>query len=99
MHCVSLTIAEGKPFLLAALVREQTVSCRRPAASAWLDRAVARGQIPTDADTDVVVDLVPAAVFMRLLVTGEPVDEPFVTRLVDSVLLPLRVGGRPAVHV
>ncbi len=84
---------------LAALVREQTVSCRRVAASAWLERAVARGQINPDADIDVVADLVPAVVFMRLLVTGEPVDEQFVDRLVDSVLLPLLVGRSAVVHV
>ena len=84
---------------LAAMVREQTVSCRRTAASAWLHRAVARGQIHPDADTDVVADLVPAVVFMRLLVTGEPVDEPFVSHLVDSVLLPLLTGGRTPTHV
>ena len=36
---------------------------------------------------------------MRLLVTGEPVDEPFVRRLVDSVLLPLLVGSPAVLHV
>lgn len=84
---------------LAAMVRDQTVSCRRDAASAWLERAVARGQIVPDADIAVVADLVPAVVFMRLLVTGEPVDEPYVTRLVDSVLLPLLVGRSTVAHV
>ncbi|MHA3702410.1 TetR/AcrR family transcriptional regulator [Jatrophihabitans sp. YIM 134969] len=84
---------------LAAMVREQTVSCRREAAAAWLQRAVARGDIEPGVDTDVVVDLVPAVVFMRLLVTGEPVDEPFVSRLVDSVLLPLLTGSRAVAHV
>lgn len=84
---------------LAALVREQTVSCRRTAASAWFARAVARGQIAPAVDIAVVADLVPAVVFMRLLVTGEPVDEGYVTRLVDSVLLPLLLGVGTVAHV
>jgi AcrR family transcriptional regulator len=84
---------------LAALVREQTVSCRRDAASAWLERAAGRGQIDPDADIAVVVDLVPAVVFMRLLGTGEPVDREYVTRLVDTVLLPVLTGGHTVAHV
>lgn len=96
---VGLAVAIRSDPVLAAMMREQTVSCRRDAASAWLKRAVARGQISPAVDIDVVADLVPAVVFMRLLVTGEPVDEPFVGRLVDSVLLPLLVGDTAAVHV
>lgn len=84
---------------LAALLREQTVHCRRDAASAWLQRGVARGQIAPDVDIDSVVDLVPASVFMRLLVTGEPVDHDFVVRLVDGVLLPLLTCGRSTAGV
>lgn len=96
---IGLVTAMRRDPVLAAMIREQTVSCRRDAASAWLQRAVARGQISPAVDIDVVADLVPAVVFMRLLVTGEPVDEPFVGRLVDSVLLPLLIGGGAAVHV
>lgn len=96
---VGLTSAMRTDPELAALVRQQTVSCRRDAASAWLQRAIARGQISPVADIDVVADLVPAVVFMRLLVTGEPVDHGFVSRLVDAVLLPLFVGSSAPVSI
>ena len=96
---IGLASAMRNDPVLAAMFREQTVSCRRDAASAWLQRAVARGQISPAADIDVVADIVPAVVFMRLLVTGEPVDEPFVARLVDSVLLPLLTGVSAVAHV
>jgi hypothetical protein len=38
---------------------------------------------------DLIQEIAPAQVMMRILVTGEPVDDEFFIRLVDRVLLPL----------
>jgi len=74
---------------LAALMRGQVVEDKRSATHALVERAVARGEVPADVDRDLVHELAPAMVFFRLLVSGEPLDEPFFLHLVDDVLLPL----------
>jgi hypothetical protein len=40
--------------------------------------------------------VLPAVLFLRLLVLGEPADEAFLTQLVDEVLMPLFTKGRPS---
>jgi len=74
---------------LAALMRGQVVEDKRSATHALVERAVARGEVPAEVDRDLVQELAPAMVFFRLLVSGEPLDEPFFLHLVDDVLLPL----------
>lgn len=74
---------------LAALMRGQVVEDKRSATHALVERAVTRGEVPADVDRDLVHELAPAMVFFRLLVSGEPLDEPFFLHLVDDVLLPL----------
>lgn len=78
---------------LADELRRQVVDSKRAAARRWTDRCVQRGLLPADADLGLFHELAPAAVFFRLLLTGEPVDEAFLTQLVDDVLLPLLGRG------
>lgn len=79
---------------LARLIREQMVAKKKSVLRALVVRAVARGQLPSDADLGVLDEIAPAIVFTRLILTGEPVGEAFVTHLVDDILLP--VLTRPA---
>jgi AcrR family transcriptional regulator len=84
---------------LAALVRADIARCQA-GTSALLARHAAVGNLrpPPEgsADVELVRQLAPAQVLTRILVTGEPVDEDFLARLVDGVLLPLL---RPRVRV
>ena len=77
---------------LARLLREQMMESKSEGARAWTERAVRRGQLPATADLELLFDVAPAMVLMRMVMTGEPVDEAFIVRIVDSVLLPI-LGG------
>jgi AcrR family transcriptional regulator len=59
---------------------------RRREAAVPLERAVLRGEIPIGADPQVILDLLIAPLFYRAFVSHEPVDDRYVTRLVDAVL-------------
>ncbi|MFI9379687.1 TetR/AcrR family transcriptional regulator [Kutzneria sp. NPDC052558] len=56
-----------------------------------LQRAVDRGELPADADSELVHDVAEAMV-MRQLAVGE-IDEAFIRRVVDDVLLVLLTKG------
>jgi hypothetical protein len=55
--------------------------------------AQARGELRADADPGLLADLIVAPVYYRLLVSGEPIDDEFATRLIRAVLDP---EGAPA---
>ena len=55
-----------------------------------LERAVARGELSPDARiTPLFHDIAGALIFTRAVITGEPIDRPFLEELVDHVLLPV----------
>ncbi len=81
---------------LAALVRQALVQTESSAMAAILARATARGEIPTAQVAPPALHVLPAVLFLRLLVLGQPADEAFLTQLVDEVLMPLFTKGRPA---
>lgn len=54
-----------------------------------ITRAVQRGQVPASADAESVSEVFPALAFHRGTALGLPVDEVFVVRVVDNLLLPL----------
>ena len=82
------------PATVAAAARNEELSrahrefiARRRATSATIvHRAIDRGEVPADVDVDLVVDLVSAPLFYRVLVSGDPVDDAFIERLVSTVL-------------
>ena len=53
---------------------------------AALGRGRARGEIRADADLELAVDALHGAVFYRLLLSGEPLDDAFAERLTSQVL-------------
>ncbi|WP_158887246.1 TetR/AcrR family transcriptional regulator [Amycolatopsis anabasis] len=73
---------------LAAALHEHTEDEELSPFAASLDRAVARGDLPADVDGTLVHD-VAEAMILRQLTVGLPLDDAFVTRVVDDVLLPL----------
>jgi AcrR family transcriptional regulator len=80
---------------LASELRSQMVLEKRAAARAWTCEGIAAGQLLPGTDLSLVQDIGPAQIFSRLLVTGDPVDDAFCTRLVDEVLLPLVESHTP----
>ncbi|MFN8075834.1 MAG: TetR/AcrR family transcriptional regulator [Kineosporiaceae bacterium] len=59
---------------------------RRRAGVALVERAVARGELRADVDANVLTDQLVGPLYYRILVSGEPVDDAFLDRLVDTSL-------------
>ena len=75
---------------LSTLMREEVVEHERCRLGRLIDRAVARGELSPDARiTPLFHDVAGALIFTRAVITGEPVDRPFLEELVDHVLLPV----------
>jgi AcrR family transcriptional regulator len=71
---------------LAEGFHRDVVPARRRAMLAALERARARGEIRADADLELAVDALHGAVFYRLLLSGEPLDDDFADRLAEQTL-------------
>jgi AcrR family transcriptional regulator len=80
---------------LARLVRERMVLAKQERTRAWLRGFVDNGLLPSDADIDVFHEVGLAMVATRLVFTGESVDDTYLNRVVDDVLLPLLTRGGP----
>jgi AcrR family transcriptional regulator len=79
---------------LAAALTDRLGDARRGYGQAVIDAAIARGEVPSDVDSEYVLDLVAAPVFWRLCGRREHTDPAFLDRVVDSVLHALGVSGR-----
>jgi hypothetical protein len=77
---------------LAAIVQERLLAPRLAVLRRLFERAVARGEIPPERDLDMLVLVGPALVFHRLMVQTTPIDEDFLTRLTDQVIVPLALA-------
>ncbi|MGY1980142.1 TetR/AcrR family transcriptional regulator [Nocardia gipuzkoensis] len=55
-------------------------------ARVMIDRAVARGELPETVDAATALEALVAPVHFRALLTRQPVDEPFLARVVDQLL-------------
>ena len=81
---------------LAEGFHRDVVPARREAMLAALERGRERGEIRGDADLDLAIDALHGAVFYRLLLSGEALDEAFASRLADQVLEGLVMSPREA---
>jgi AcrR family transcriptional regulator len=52
-------------------------------------RAMARGELRSGCDVNLIEEIAPAQLFMHSFVQGEPLDAVFIDHLVDDILLPL----------
>ena len=73
---------------LAAELRAMRDS-KVPFAEAICARAGERGELGPGYDAQLIDEIVPALLFMHCFAHGEPLDEPFITHLVDDIILPL----------
>jgi AcrR family transcriptional regulator len=71
---------------LADGFHRDVVPARRSRMLAALERGRERGEIRADADLEVAVDALHGAVFYRLLLSGEPLDDAFAQRVADQML-------------
>ena len=81
---------------VAAVFKEQFVRARVALMRGLLERAQERGEVPRDLDLDMVAAVAPAMITYHKTVEGKHPDEEFVTRMVDSVILPLATGRTAA---
>jgi AcrR family transcriptional regulator len=71
---------------LAEGYHRDVVPARRSHMLAALERGRERGEIRADADLEVAVDTLHGAIFYRLLLSGEPLDDEFAESLAGQVL-------------
>ncbi len=74
---------------LAEAFRATFLMSQRDTLKRIVDRAQARGEVADDAPKGMLIELTGAALTYRLMITGDPLDETFVDKFLDSVLMPL----------
>ena len=79
---------------LAALAREQLFLRRLRPEDNPVSRAIARGELPPDADPSLLPRVGAPLILTRLMLMGGELDESFLTGLVDDILIPLLMAER-----
>jgi hypothetical protein len=74
---------------LARVFHERMVEAKRADALAVVRRAQRRGEVSDRADIQLLVDVAPAMLVFRHLLTPHAVDDAYLDQLVDDVWLPL----------
>jgi len=77
---------------LAAAAHAALVEPRAAASRIVFQRAIARGEIPADADVETLCVIGPAMMSYRALMLGLPVNREFSIRVIDGVVLPAAHG-------
>ena len=75
----------------ASIYHARFVAPRREPARALLSRAIDSGELPSDIDVDLALDLVYGPLYHRLLHGHAPLNDRFVQDIVDAVLAGLGV--------
>src|SRR5215216_2433680 len=71
---------------LAQSFREGFLASRRATLTVVLDRAVARGDLRPQLDTELALDVLGGPLFYRLLITGGPIDRDLAEGVVELTL-------------
>jgi AcrR family transcriptional regulator len=69
-----------------AVAHERLVAVRRGRAVDVIEAGIARGELPAGTDAGLVADLLIGALFLRIFVTGQPVDATYRESLVDQLV-------------
>jgi hypothetical protein len=77
---------------LASVIQANVLQHKVELGRCLLERAAQRGELLAKTEPEVLVEVILAMIFTRLLVTGEPLDEAFADHVVDDVVLPLLAG-------
>jgi AcrR family transcriptional regulator len=80
---------------LARAFRDDVIGWRKDEMAAMLARGITRGDVRTDVPVDIARELGQSVLWHRLLITGDPIDDALVVRLVDEVLVPFVAPRSP----
>jgi AcrR family transcriptional regulator len=72
---------------LATAFRDRFALPRRRSVAEAVERGIERGDLPTEVDEDLLIDLLSSAFFYRIFITGHRVEPDLAEKLVDFVLL------------
>jgi AcrR family transcriptional regulator len=87
-----IIVAAADDPAFGTLFRDTLLRERRQAVLDVLAAGVERGEVPRTSDLGVAVDVAFGALHHRLLLTGDPIDGPFVTALADIVISGITSG-------
>jgi AcrR family transcriptional regulator len=87
-----VSLMNAEPSLVQA-ANDAVVKPRVDLARLFLRRAIDRGEIPADADVDLLSYVSVSMVSYRTLMLREPIDRAFLLRIIDEVILPAARGG------
>ena len=73
---------------LTTIFAERFVKPRMAELRTVVLRAQQRGEVGPDADVDQLAAILPSAITYRVMTTGECPDEPFITGVIEQVMLP-----------
>lgn len=73
---------------LAAVLTSSVAEYASTAHGAIFDRARARGEISNSAQTEIVLELVPAVISFRIFMSHQSVNRKFIEHFVDDVIIP-----------
>ena len=77
---------------VAKVFHEQFVASRVRLMRELLERAQERGELRDGIDIDMVAAVAPAMISYRKMVAGMKIDDEFVVRMIDDVILPLALS-------
>jgi AcrR family transcriptional regulator len=83
----AIAAAAHDPELTTAF-QNDVIGWRKEEMAALLSRGIARGDVRPDVPVEIARELGQSVLWHRLLVTGDPIDDDLVVRLVDEVLVP-----------
>jgi AcrR family transcriptional regulator len=92
----ALVDAMSRDAQLARFVREGFLAERRAALRVVLERGTARGDLRSDLDLELALDVLGGPLFYRLLVTGGPIDQALANGVVELILRGFAPGA-PAI--
>ncbi len=72
--------------VLAVVWRDRVIEPLRAHNTILVQRAIQRGEIPPDVDSDVVLDLLFGSAYHRLLQGHRPLTDQFARRVVDLIV-------------
>lgn len=94
-NVITEIIAEGQfDPKLADVYRKAYFKPRRSISKQILERGISRGELRKDLDIELTIDLIWGPVFYRLLITGEKLDDTFVTKLINYVLEGIKLNAQ-----
>lgn len=89
-----LIAAMARSPMIAGAVRGGFLAARTQLLHAVLARGVERGELRADVDLSVAMDVLRGPLLMRAMLSGDRIDEPFVTGVIDLVWRGLARDGR-----